>query len=296
MPNPSPALLRQIGTDGAAALYVAPNGTAWRDDLTDPDHRPRLLRRNAGNTAWEWDPAGTYLSSGGGQGPTGPAGPTGPQGPPGNDGAPGSQGAQGPQGIQGPQGDPGLSVVGPQGPQGDIGPQGPAGPAIGSAILVPPGLYAANLTAVTAFVSATAYALYLGKAAKSAPTLDVVVRVTTGAVTITWAEVAIATGAPVPNGNPSLTLRAFANVAATFNGTGIKKTTIAATGVPLGADLWLVLGSQASTPFQLRGLLADDIQSGVFASSAVRPSLMGTRQFTLAAANVVPPWVSAVQS
>lgn len=152
---------------------------------------------------------------------------------------------------------------------------------------------AANLTAVTAFATQDAYYVYLGRAQHALTSCDVVCRVTTAAATITYAEVAIFTGAPVANGNASLTRRGFTDVAATFNSIGIKKTTVTLTGVSAGDDLWAVFASQATTPFQLRGCLADDIQSGVFqTTNAVRPSTAASPQATtLAGAAVVPPWV-----
>ena len=107
---------------------------------------------------------------------------------------------------------------------------------------------------------------------------------------------AVYSGTPVAGGNVgSLSRVGWANVAATFNSTGVKTTTVSLSGVAAGDHLWLVLGSQATTPFQLRGMLADTIQSGVFQVSGTgnRPSTTSPVTFSLAGATVVPPWVVA---
>ena len=160
----------------------------------------------------------------------------------------------------------------------------------------PPGLHATNLTTATALAKNTDYALYLGRAPSAITSLSVRCSVTTAAATITWAEVAVYSGPPVAGGNAgSLSRVGWANVAATFNSTGVKTTTVSLSGVAAGDHLWLVLGSQATTPFQLRGMLADTIQSGVFQVSGTgnRPSTTATVTFGLAGATVVPPWVVA---
>lgn len=162
-------------------------------------------------------------------------------------------------------------------------------------IAMPPFFRMANLTAVTAFATNTSYFIYLGKVSSAISTLDIRCRVTTAAATITWAEVGVFTGAaPAFGGNASLTRRGFTNVAATFNGTGQKTTTVALTGVSANDELWLAFGSQATTPFQLRGGLADDIQVGWFATFAGRISLAASPQVvTLGSATFVPPWCAA---
>lgn len=162
-----------------------------------------------------------------------------------------------------------------------------------NALLQPVGLNPANLTAVTALATNTSQLLYLGRMGKAKTTCDVLVNVTTAVATsIIWAEIAIFKGVPVLNGNASLSRVGFADVTGTFNSTGIKKTTVALSGVSAGDDLWVAYGSQATTPFQLRGMLADNIQSGVFQTYAGRPSTAAIPQATvLAGAAVVPAWV-----
>lgn len=161
-------------------------------------------------------------------------------------------------------------------------------------LMLPPFFNHANLTAVTAFVTNTSYFVYLGRVSSAITTLDLRSRVTAGAATITWAEVGVFTGSPVLAGNPSLTRRGYTNVALTFNSTGLKSTTISLSGVSANDELWLAFGSQATTPFQLRGGLADDIQAGWYASVAGRISTLSTPvTVTLASGTLVPPWCAA---
>lgn len=158
-------------------------------------------------------------------------------------------------------------------------------------ILEPIGLYPANLVAVTAMVSGTSHFIYVGKAPYALTLLKFLCNVVTLGVTITWAEVAVFKGPIVPLSNPSLTRVGFGDVSAVFNTTGRKQGNITVAGVNPGDDLWLAYGSQATTPFQLRGMLADDLQSGVFCTAAVRPSLAAAPQVvTLASGVLVPAW------
>jgi hypothetical protein len=167
-------------------------------------------------------------------------------------------------------------------------------PAVHDGLRKPAFFDAANLTTVTAFATNTSYFVYLGRVMTAITTIDVLTRVTTLAATITWAEVGVFKGAPVVNGNASLTRLGFTNVAATFNSTGIKKTTVSLSEVTPGDELWLAFGSQATTPFQLRGGLADDIQAGWYQTFAGRISTMSIPSTcTLAGASAVPPWCCA---
>lgn len=161
----------------------------------------------------------------------------------------------------------------------------------GLGLVAPPGLHATNLTTAQVTLSGTAYGLYLCKLNYPITTIDLVCNVTTAAGTITWAEVAIYKGLPVANGNAgTLTRAGSTNVAATFNTGGRKKTTVALSGLLPGDDLWVVYGAQATTALQLRGMLADDLQSGVYQTASGQPSANATLSFTLAGATVVPAW------
>lgn len=153
------------------------------------------------------------------------------------------------------------------------------------------GLNPANLTAVTALTTGTTYFEYMGVAPKAYTSCSVLANVTTAAVTITWAEVGIFKGTPPLNGTASLTRLGSTSVAATFNSTGRKSTAVTVTTAP-GDNLWVAFGASATTPFQIRGQLADDLQSGVFQTGAVQPSVAGTPfTTTLGGATAVPGWV-----
>ena len=154
------------------------------------------------------------------------------------------------------------------------------------------GLNPANLTAVTAITSGTTYFEYMGVAPKAYTSCNVLENVTTAVATPTWAEVALFKGTPVLNGAASLTLLGFTSVTATYNTTGRKSTAVSASINP-GDQLWVAHGSLATTPFQVRGQLADDLQSGVFQTGVVRPSLAATPfTTTLSTATAVPAWIT----
>lgn len=163
-----------------------------------------------------------------------------------------------------------------------------------TAILVPPGLTAVNVTNVTGLTTGICGAVYLGKAPFAITSMEVLCEVATAAATIIWAEVGIATGAlTASRGNSSLTQRGSASVAATYNAVGEKATTISVSGVNAGDDLWLTFGSSATTPFQLRAGQPDRIRSGMFKSATARPSTLSATAFVTVANNVNVPWVAA---
>ncbi|MDB5254176.1 MAG: hypothetical protein JWL80_242 [Parcubacteria group bacterium] len=154
------------------------------------------------------------------------------------------------------------------------------------------GLYPANLTTVTALTTGVTYFQYMGVAGKPYTSCSVLQNVTTLAATITWAEVGVFKGTPVLNGAASLTRLGFTSVAATYNTLG-RKSTAVTVAAAAGDQLWVAFGSSATTPFQVRGMLADDLQSGVFQTGTVRPSLAALPfATTLGGAAAVPAWVS----
>lgn len=282
------------GPDGSTGSQ-GPAGPPGETGATGPQG-PKGDKGDPGDTGPQ-GPAGAQGIQGppgndGATGATGPQGNTGPQGPQGNAGATGSQGPQGPQGSQGPQGQ-----AGPQGPQGDQGIQGPAGTSIAPTVRMSPMFATANLTSTKTLTSNTSFAVYVGKAPSANPTVTVRYRVTTAAATITWAEVAIATGAVVAGGNPSLTVRGFTNVAAVINSTGQKTTAVTTSGVAAGDDLWIIVGNQATTAGAVRAQsIADDIQAGVQAARASnRPSTQsGAQTYTIEGATTLAPWVAGI--
>ena len=174
-----------------------------------------------------------------------------------------------------------------------------AGPAL-SSVLVSPLFATANLTGVRSITSTNSYAVYVGKAPRSITSATVRCRVTTGAATITWAEVALATGAVNVGGGPTLTVRGYADVSATYNSIGQKSTVVnvsAGQAINEGDDLWVMYGNAATTVAVLRAQsIADDIQVGVFAFLATRPSLnVGNAQaYTIDGATALAPWFALV--
>jgi hypothetical protein len=153
----------------------------------------------------------------------------------------------------------------------------------------------ANITAVTAPVSGTCHVLYLGQAPKVTNSINLLVNVTTQVQTITWAEVAIYIGTPRLGAlTLDLTRLGWTDVSGTYNSTGIKNTNISLTrNLAIGEHLYAILGCNATTPFVLRGGLADNLQTGQFQTLAARLSTTaGPTAGTLAANNLVPPWLA----
>jgi hypothetical protein len=168
-------------------------------------------------------------------------------------------------------------------------------PQAATAVRVPLGFAMATTSTATVFISNSSYAYYLGKATSAYTTCTVVTNVKTAVVTsITYAEVAIATGAFSHNGAATLTRRGFTDVSATYNSTGVKKTTITLSGVNIGDDLWVIFSSQATTPYQLEQITAvDRTASGIVQfKAATRPSTMSAATAFAVDSAVVPGYCS----
>lgn len=153
---------------------------------------------------------------------------------------------------------------------------------------------AANLTAVLSLTTNSSFMIYLGLCPRVSTSIDLLYRITTAAVTVTWAEVGIFRGPVIFNGNPVLTRLGYTDAAGIFTSTGIKKTNVAlSVAAAPGNYLWAAIGNQATTVAVTRGGLADDLQSGVLASlAATRISTVASpATWTLAAATVVVPWI-----
>lgn len=155
----------------------------------------------------------------------------------------------------------------------------------------------ANITTATAFTTAVAYAEYLGVASYAANSVKIQLRVVAACATITFAEIGIFKGDVVHNGNPTLSRLGVTDVAGIFNTTGLKNVTVnCSPGIQVGDPLWVVFGTQATTMNTFRGHLADDLQSGIFATLAAtaRPSTLASpTTWTLASATQVPAWITA---
>jgi hypothetical protein len=158
-------------------------------------------------------------------------------------------------------------------------------------LLIPSGLFPANLTTVTALTAGQTVFVYAGRAPSNATTVTVLFRLTTATSAGTqWQEVAIFKGATVAGGNASLTRLGFT---AFTNTVGLRVHAVTLSGCVQGDDIWVALATQGNTPGQFRGCLADDIQSGTIQVATVRPSLASSPQATtLASATFVPPWVA----
>jgi hypothetical protein len=169
-----------------------------------------------------------------------------------------------------------------------------------AAVLMARHFATANLTSAKTITSASTFAVYLGKAPRSFSTCNLRLRVTTAAATITWAEVAIAKGSINVGGNPTLTVVGWADVATVVNSLGQKTIGInVASGQRVDAndDLWALIGNQATTALQVRAQsIADDLQVGLQASLATRPSLnVGVGQaYTIEGATTLAAWVALV--
>lgn len=169
-----------------------------------------------------------------------------------------------------------------------------------TSVLVSPLFATQNLTSVRSITSGNSYAVYVGKAPRSITSANVRYRVTTAAVTITWAEIALATGSINVGGNPTLTVRGYADVSGTVTATGRFTTSVSVSSgqaINEGDDLWVIYGNQASTVAVLRAQsIADDLQVGVFAYLSTRPSsnVGNTQAYTIESATAIMPWFAVV--
>ena len=137
-----------------------------------------------------------------------------------------------------------------------------------------PGPVAIDATQVTALSSGNSGARYIGMTPFNVTSVEVRVAVTTAVATsITWAEMALASAASATSGNLTL-LGSATDVTSTFDSTGNKTVTFTVS-IPAGTFVHLVFGSAATTPFQLRATIADELGLGLTrTSSSTRPSTM----------------------
>lgn len=176
----------------------------------------------------------------------------------------------------------------------------PIAASAGTSVMVPPHFATANLTTAKTITSGSTFAVYVGKAPRALTSAQLRLRVTTAMATITWGEVALAKGSINPGGNPTLTVVGWTDVSATYNSLGQKTTTInvsSGQAINEGDDLWVLIGNQATTALAVRAQsIADDIQTGLQASLATRPSLnVGNGQaYTIESATTVAAWVNLI--
>jgi hypothetical protein len=141
----------------------------------------------------------------------------------------------------------------------------------------------------TVLVTATTYFQYIGTIYKATTALNVNYFLSTTALTITYAEIALFKGTPGIGAAPaSLTRLGFADC----SGAGQFAHAPGLLTAPLnlsvstqpGDDLWIAFASSASTPAQFKALQIDYLGTGFFASVAGRPSTI-TSPCTTAAIN-----------
>jgi hypothetical protein len=164
----------------------------------------------------------------------------------------------------------------------------------GVTFFTPPGFQAGDTTTTATPAANESSAIYLGKANTDKNLVTVRCNVITAVSTTTWAEVAICTSIDMSLGaSADLILNGYTNVAGTFNTTGIKDTEISV-NVSRDAHCWFVWGSQAVTPFALRGGLGDPLTSGKFQVSAgTRPSTMADpTSFTASSTGARSAWIA----
>lgn len=156
----------------------------------------------------------------------------------------------------------------------------------------PPGPQVVDATQVTALGTGNSGARYLGMTPFDVTSVSLRVNVTTAVATsISWAEMALASAPSATSGNLTL-LGTATDVTGTYNSTGNKSTTIT-TSIPAGTFVYAVYGSQATTPFQLRATIADELGSGVIrTATTTRPSTMAAATaFSTSTAITAAAWM-----
>lgn len=163
-------------------------------------------------------------------------------------------------------------------------------------------LSAGNLTDVTAMANnLEAHFLYLGRALKAYTAAEMTYRCTTAVTGIGRTCRIGIFKATVNAGAVCGTLTQVAtpvDITNTVDATGIFTTTQSSMVIATGDDLWAAIqAGKLSGAAQFRGLLADDIQSGVFNVLAAGNGSLADGPFTahaIGGAAVVPPWISVV--
>jgi hypothetical protein len=144
-------------------------------------------------------------------------------------------------------------------------------------------VYTAPNTGALLTISGRSYAVYMGRAPRDLPSVDVIVSMANiVAAGVVWAEMAVCSGAYVPRDGqlapqPALTTLAFADCSADIvlaNRTIVKTLNAA---IPAGTELWAVFANAAATPATLRSEPGGDLLGGA-AIAAARPSTMAAGQ------------------
>lgn len=140
----------------------------------------------------------------------------------------------------------------------------------------------------------TIFAYYIGRARKSFSSVDMAVRVTTAAATITYCEMAVLKGEPSLIANPNLSLVSYLDVSAILNGTGFKSGNINTAGkINIGDSLWLAISSNATTALVLRTLnYTGQSASGLYATLASTRASTMSNNSTFTPSSTNPFWLA----
>lgn len=156
-----------------------------------------------------------------------------------------------------------------------------------------------NATTTRTLTSQTCYAVHVGRAIKPLRNISVSWNQTTLASTITWAEVAVATGTPTWFGNSTLTVKGYVDISSQIAGTGVKLMEITNISplISMGESVWLLLSVNASTPGAVRALsLADQLTMGIYQTLAnFQPSAnLGVPTAFTADTSNGPIWITGI--
>lgn len=132
--------------------------------------------------------------------------------------------------------------------------------------------------------SGTTYAIYIGRAERPYIGCIVKIQFVNTAVSVNWAELAVASGTFNLSGNQTLTLRGYTDITGNAaSGSNVREIFIPLSGIHTNMDLWLLVGNDAGTTVNIRSGVADDLTTGVLSEATVRPSTMAAdTTFTLA--------------
>lgn len=152
-----------------------------------------------------------------------------------------------------------------------------------------------NASSTLTLTSNSSWFVHVGRIVSEITTLDMMFNVTTAITSAIWAEVGVFKGVVNYNGNASLSRVGFTDVSTVINSTGIKKVTVALSGITAGDDLWLAIGNQNSgtTPI-VRSTVADELGQGVFQTLVGRISTAAIPVMTtIGGTGTAIPWITA---
>jgi hypothetical protein len=138
----------------------------------------------------------------------------------------------------------------------------------------PPGPKIVDASAVTALVNGQSLARYIGQAPYDLSEVFIRFRVTTALVGVSWSDIGLATAQTSTGGGLTTVDGSVANVSTDVDTTGVKTITLPADGIEKGTHVYVLMGSSAATPFQVRATLSDDFQTGYVRLATARPYSM----------------------